>query len=269
MIRNRLKKLWSEGKPTINGWCSIGNSFVAEIMANQEYDSITIDAQHGALDYSHMLPMLQAMLASGTFPMVRVPWMEPGIIMKALDAGAYGIICPMISTAAQAAEFVSYMRYPPLGQRSYGPTRVSFSAGSNYASEANEEILAFAMIETAQGMAELKEIAATPGLDGIYVGPADLTLSLTKGRLPPGFDREEPEMISILQEIALVCKRSGIRAGLHCGAVEYAQRAIEWGFDMTTVASDVRLLSTSAGASVAKFRTHFARGASQQKETAY
>ncbi|AZO07960.1 2,4-dihydroxyhept-2-ene-1,7-dioic acid aldolase [Mesorhizobium sp. M3A.F.Ca.ET.080.04.2.1] len=269
MTPNRLKKLWAEGKPTINGWCSIGNSFVAEIMANQGYDSVTIDAQHGALDYSHILSMLQAMLASGTVPMVRVPWMEPGIIMKALDAGAYGIICPMVSTAAQAAEFVSYMRYPPLGQRSYGPTRVSFSAGSNYASEANDEILAFAMIETAQGMAELKEIATTPGLDGIYVGPADLTLGLTKGRLPAGFDREEPEIIVALQEIASVCRASGIRAGLHCATPEYAQRAVGWGFDMTTVASDVRLLSSSAGASVSKFRSLLAQPATMGKNAAY
>ena len=185
MIPNRLKQLWAEGKPTINGWCSIGNPFTAEIMAAQGYDSVTIDVQHGALDYSSVLPMLQAMGASGVVPMTRVPWLEPGIIMKMLDAGAYGVICPMVSTAEQAAEFVSYMRYPPLGQRSYGPTRVSFSAGSNYGSEANSELLAFAMIETAEGMANLDAIAATPGLDGIYVGPADLTLGLTRGRLAP------------------------------------------------------------------------------------
>lgn len=115
MIPNRLKKLWAEGKPTLNGWCSIGNPFTAEIMAAQGYDSVTIDVQHGALDYSNALPMMQAMRASGVVPMVRVPWMEPGIIMKMLDAGAYGVICPMVNTAAQAAEFVSYMRYPLMG----------------------------------------------------------------------------------------------------------------------------------------------------------
>ncbi len=255
MIPNRLKQLWNEGKPTINGWCSIGNSFTAEIMAAQGYDSVTIDAQHGALDYSGVLPMLQAMRASGVVPMVRVSWLEPGIIMKMLDAGAYGIVCPMVNTAAQAAEFVSYMRYPPLGQRSFGPTRVSFSAGANYGNEANGEVLALAMIETEQGMNNLAAIAATPGLDGIYVGPADLTLSLTGGRLPHGFDREEPEMIDKLQEIIAACKANGIRGALHCGTPEYAARAIGWGYNMTTVSGDSRLLAAAAGASVVKFRT--------------
>jgi 4-hydroxy-2-oxoheptanedioate aldolase len=254
MIPNRLKQLWAEGKPTINGWCSIGNPFTAEIMAAQGYDSVTIDVQHGALDYSSVLPMLQAMRASGVVPMTRVPWSEPGIIMKLLDAGAYGVICPMVSTAEQAAEFVSYMRYPPLGQRSFGPTRVSFSAGANYGSEANSELLAFAMIETSQGMANLDAIAATPGLDGIYVGPADLTLGLTQGRLAPGFDREEPEMIAALQQIIAACKANGLRAALHCGTPEYAARAIGWGFNMTTVSGDSRLLAAAAGASVARFR---------------
>jgi len=254
MIANRLKQLWAEGKPTINGWCSIGNTFTAEIMAAQGYDSVTVDVQHGALDYSSLLPMLQAMRASGVTPLARVPWLEPGIIMKALDAGAYGIICPMVSNADQAAEFVSYMRYPPQGQRSFGPTRVSFAAGADYGVKANGEMLAFAMIETAEGMANLQAIAATPGLDGLYVGPADLTLGLAQGRLPAGFDREEPEMVDALKRILAACKANGLRAALHCGAPEYAARAIGWGFDMTTVSGDSRLLAAAAAASVAKFR---------------
>ncbi len=254
MIRNRLKELWAEGRPTLNGWLSIGNPFTAEIMAAQGYDSVTIDAQHGALDYSSVLPMLQAMRASGVVPMARVPWLEPGIIMKVLDAGAYGVICPMVNTAEQAAEFVSCLRYPPLGQRSFGPTRANFSAGANYASEANGEILGFAMIETAQGMENLDAIAATPGLDGIYVGPADLTLGLTQGRLAPGFDREEPEMVAALQRIVATCKTAGIRAALHCGTPDYAARAIGWGFDMTTVSGDTRLLAAAAADSVKAFR---------------
>jgi 4-hydroxy-2-oxoheptanedioate aldolase len=254
MIRNKLKKIWADGKPTVNGWLSIGNPFTAEIMAAQGYDSVTIDAQHGALDYSMVLPMLQAMRASSVVPMVRVPWLEPGIIMKVLDAGAYGVICPMINTPAQAAEFVSYMRYPPLGQRSFGPTRANYSAGANYAVEANAEILAFAMVETAEAMDNLAAIAETPRLDGIYVGPADLTFSLHQGRLAPAFDREEPEMIAALQTIVAACKKAGKRAALHCGSAEYAARAIAWGFDMTTVSGDARLLAAAAQASVGRFR---------------
>ena len=254
MIPNKLKALWAAGKPTVNGWCSIGNPFSAEIMAAQGFDSITIDMQHGALDYSAVLPMFQAMRASGACLMARVPWLEPGVIMKALDAGAYGIICPMVSTAAQAAEFVSYLRYPPLGQRSFGPTRVSFAAGANYAGEANGNIIGLAMIETAEGMANLDAIAATPGLDGIYVGPADLSLSLSAGRLPPGFDREEPEMITALQKIAATCRAHNIRAALHCGTPDYAARAIGWGYSMITIGGDSRFLAAAAGAAVAGFR---------------
>lgn len=254
MIPNELKRLWAEGRPTLNGWLSVGNAFTAEIMAAQGYDSLTVDVQHGALDYAAALAMFQAMRASGVVPMARVPWLEPGIIMKLLDAGAYGIICPMVSTAGQAAEFVSCLRYPPLGQRSFGPTRALYSAGANYAAEANGEILGFAMIETAQAMENLEAIAATPGLDGLYVGPADLTLGLTEGRLAPGFDREEPEMIAALQAVVAACRRNGIRAALHCGTPAYAARAIGWGYDMTTVGGDARLLAAAAGASVAAFR---------------
>jgi len=254
MIRNKLRQLWADGRPTLNGWLSIGNGFTAEIMAAQGYDSLTIDAQHGALDYSSALGMFQAMRASGVVPLARVPWLEPGIVMKMLDAGAYGIVCPMVNTPGQAAEFVSYLRYPPLGQRSFGPTRASYAAGANYAAEANGEILAIAMIETAEAMANLDAIVATPGLDAIYVGPADLSFSLSQGRLAPAFDREEPELIDALQRIVAACKAAGLRAGIHCGTPDYAARAIGWGFDMTTVGGDARLLAAAAAASVARFR---------------
>jgi 4-hydroxy-2-oxoheptanedioate aldolase len=265
VIKNRLKQIWAEGRPVLNGWLSIGNPFTAEIMAAQDYDSVTIDVQHGALDYSALLPMFQAMRASGVVPMARVPWLEPGIIMKTLDAGAYGVICPMVNTAEQAAQLVKYLRYPPLGERSFGPTRANYSAGANYAAEANGEILAFAMVETAEAMRNLDAIAATPGLDGIYVGPADLTFSLHQGRLEPGFDRNEPEMIEALKTIVAACQRAGKRAALHCGTADYAARAMGWGFVMTTVSGDARLLAAAAQASVARFRELTSAGTAPAK----
>lgn len=252
-MQNKLKDIWAAGRPAINGWLSIGNPFTAEIMAAQGYDTITIDMQHGALDYSAALPMLQAMRASGVVPMARVPWREPGIIMKALDAGAMGIICPMINSGEEAAEFVSYMRYPPLGQRSFGPTRAAVAYGG-YGVAANDQVLALAMIETQAGVDNLEAIAATPGLDGIYIGPADLTLGTQGGRLPPGFDREEPEMVALIQRILAACKQNGIRACLHCGTPSYAAKAIGWGFDLTTVSGDSRLLAMAAAASVKEWR---------------
>lgn len=253
MQKNTLKQLWAVGKPAMNGWCSIGNAFTAEIMAAQGYDSVTIDIQHGALDYGDVLPMLQAMRGSGSTLMARVPWRDPGYIMKALDAGAMGIICPMVNNRAEAEEFVSYMRYPPFGQRSFGPTRASV-ADPGYGVAANDEVLALAMIETADGMTNLDEIAATPGLDGIYVGPADLTLGTQQGRLPPGLDRQEPEMIVLLKRIAQACKKNAIAACLHCGTPEYAARAIGWGYNLTTVSGDSRLLAGAANASVLAWR---------------
>ena len=253
MQKNKLKQLWAAGKPTMNGWCSIGNPFTAEIMAAQGYDSVTIDIQHGALDYGDALPMLQAMKTSGATLMARVPWRDPGYIMKALDAGAMGIICPMINNRAEAEEFVSYMRYPPHGQRSFGPTRAAV-AMPGYGVAANDEVLALAMIETADGMANLDEIAATPGLDGVYVGPADLTLGTQQGRLPPGFDRQEPEMIALIKQIAQACKINDIAACIHCGTLDYASQAIGWGYQMTTVGGDTRLLAGAASASVAAWR---------------
>lgn len=254
MLKNGLKTLWSEGKPALNGWLSIASPFSAEIMAAQGYDSVTVDLQHGALDYSDAVPMFQAMRASGVTPMARVPWLDAGAIMKMLDAGAYGIICPMVNSRAEAEQLVSYMHYPPKGTRSFGPTRVNFSAGANYAAEANDEILCLAMIETAEAMANLEEIVTTPGLDGVYIGPADLTLGVTNGRLSPGFDREEPEMIEAIQKILSSAKNAGIRACLHCGSPAYAARAIGWGFDLVTLLNDVRLLASAAAASVSQTR---------------
>ncbi|MCV6592815.1 MAG: aldolase/citrate lyase family protein [Silicimonas sp.] len=249
-----LHDIWNRGGAVLNGWCSIGNPFSAEIMAAQGFDAITIDGQHGALDYSDALPMFQSMRASGKPILARAPWREPGVIMKYLDAGAMGIICPMINTAEEAAEFVSFMRYPPLGQRSSGPTRAAFAHPGYNPGEANDTIVALAMIETAQGVENLEEIAATPGLDGLYVGPSDLTLGVSNGALPPGMDRQEPEMIEVIQRIARVARDNNLHAALHCGSPEYAARAIGWGFDMVTVQSDVNFIANGARAMVRTFR---------------
>ncbi|MGJ7038582.1 4-hydroxy-2-oxoheptanedioate aldolase [Shinella sp. BE166] len=254
MIRNGVKQRWAEGKPVINGWLSIGNSFSAEIMAAQGYDSLTIDMQHGIVGYDGTVPMLQAMRASGVTPLVRVPWLDPADIMKALDAGAYGVICPMINTRAEAERLVSYVRYPPAGVRSFGPSRALFSAGPGYAAEADDEIICLAMIETAQAYENLEDILATPGLDGVYIGPADLTLGLQGKRYAPGFDRREPEMIEAIKRILHAAHKAGKRAALHNGTPEYAAEAVGWGFDFVTVSNDVRLLAAAADASVRRFR---------------
>ena len=254
MIENKLKKNWSNNKATLNGWLSIPNAFTAEIMAEQGYDSITVDVQHGVIDFSDCVSMLQAMRASGVVPISRVPWLDPAIIMKVLDAGSMGVICPMVNTKSQAEELVSYCKYPPHGVRSFGPTRANISLGANYWKEANQNIVCLAMIETQEAYDNVEEIASTPGLDGLYIGPADLTLGLSKGKLAPGFDREEPEMIEATKNILAAAKKNNKIAALHCGTPEYAAKGVQWGFDMVTISNDVRLLISASSSSVKKFR---------------
>jgi 4-hydroxy-2-oxoheptanedioate aldolase len=260
MTTNTIRAKWAKGEPVINGWLSIASPFVAEIMADQGYDSLTIDLQHGFVGYEGATAMLQAMKAAPITPMVRVPWNSPGDIMKAMDAGALGIICPMINNREEAARLVSYMRYPPHGQRSFGPTRAIFAHGADYAKTADQDVLCLAMIETKDGMANLEEIVTTPGVDGVYIGPADLTLGLTGRKYPTGFDRQEPEMIEAIRHVLARAKAAGIRACLHCGDPGYAANAIGWGFDLVTMGNDVRLLTNAAKTSVAETRKLLAGG---------
>ncbi|MHC2297940.1 HpcH/HpaI aldolase family protein [Rhizobium mongolense] len=256
MKANKLNEIWSKGGCVLNGWLSIPSAFSAEIMAAQGYDSIGIDLQHGIVDYQEAVGMLQAMRASDVTPLVRPAWLDPVHIMKALDAGAYGVICPMINSRVEAERLVSYVRYPPAGIRSYGPSRALISSGGgNYLGEADEEIVCFAMIETAEALDKLEEIATTPGLDGIYIGPADLTIGLTGKKYAPGFDREEPEIIEAIDRILQASHSAGIKAALHCGSASYAARAAKWGFDLVTVSNDVRLLAGAAAASITSFRS--------------
>ncbi|UXM94418.1 aldolase/citrate lyase family protein [Bartonella sp. HY329] len=266
MIKNKLRALWQDNRPVLNGWLSIASPFAAEIMAGQGYDSLTIDMQHGAIGYDQSLLMLQAMRGSEATLMIRVPWLDPADIMKALDAGAYGIICPMINNRAQAEQLVSYMRYPPHGVRSFGPTRALFALGDDYAKYADSEVVCLAMIETQEAFDNLEEIVSVDGVDGVYIGPADLTLGLTGRKYRTGFDREEPELVDAIKHIMTIAHKYGKRACLHNGTPDYAAKVVEWGFDLVTVSNDVRLLAGAASASIHKFRS-LIDGNTEQKAT--
>ena len=141
MRPNPLIKLLNEDRAIVNGWLAIPNSFSAEVMAHQGWDSLTVDMQHGISDYQNAVTMFQAICTTSTAPLTRVPWLEEGIVMRMLDAGAYGVICPMINKASDAERFVQACYYPPFGQRSFGPIRALFSLGADYPSHANDEIL--------------------------------------------------------------------------------------------------------------------------------
>ena len=190
MYQQTLRDCWAKEKGAINAWCSIPSAITAEMMSLNDFDSITIDMQHGLVDYQATLNMLQVISGSGKTPMVRVPWNEPGIIMKSLDAGALGIICPMINTPEDAINFVGATRYAPEGHRSSGPTRALMVHGANYHEEANDKIISLAMIETVEALENVEKIAATEGLTGIYVGPSDLSISMG---FNPGLDVYDDE----------------------------------------------------------------------------
>lgn len=247
MIGTKLRDAWAAGEITTNGWLIIGNTLATEIMASQGYDSLTIDLQHGVMSEADLLPMLQTIRASGAVPLVRPGWLDAAIIMRALDFGAAGIVCPMISTRAEAEALVSYVRYPPHGTRSYGPVRASLVHGADYYFRANDEVLCFAMIETAEGIENLEEIVATPGLDGIYVGPNDLAIGVSNGELPPATDREEPHMQNLLKKIAATAHEHGRIACLHCASADGAARGVTWGYNLVTVVTDVALLGAGKG----------------------
>jgi 4-hydroxy-2-oxoheptanedioate aldolase len=248
---NRVRRLWREGRPAIGGWLSIASSFSAEVMAHQGFDWLCVDMQHGILDYSDAVPMLQAVSTTETVPIVRVPWNDPWQIMKALDAGAYGVIVPLVNTRADAEAAVAACRYPPTGIRSSGPTRAVYYGGGDYQQHANDEVLCFCMIETRQGIENLDEICSVPGLDLVYIGPADLSFALG---LPPRADVEDPLHLETTAHIRETAHRHGIRAGMHCASAEFAARKALEGFDVVMVTSDVSCLAREAGAQIGRMR---------------
>ncbi len=251
MRENRVRGIWRDGGAVINGWLGIPSGVSAENMAHQGWDSLTIDLQHGLVDYQSAVAMLQAISTTPTVPLARVPWLEPGIIMKMLDAGAYGVICPMINSRDEAERLIGACRYAPQGYRSFGPTRAVLYAGADYAANANDTVLAIAMIETAKALDNLDSILATPGLDGIYVGPSDLSLALG---CPPRLDPTEPEVVEAIERIVEAAIRHDVPAGIHCQTTAYAKRMIELGYRLVTIWSDNGLLGAAARQAVSEMR---------------
>ena len=251
MRENRLRQIWKSGGAAVNGWLAIPNGFSAETMAHQGWDTLTIDVQHGMIDYQAMVAMLQAISTTETVPVVRVPWLEPGILMKSLDAGAYGVICPMVNSREDAQKLVAWTHYAPRGTRSFGPIRALLYGGADYAQHANDEIVTFAMIETAKALDNLDEILSTEGLDAIYIGPSDLSLALG---CKPTFDDLDPPAAQAVEHILERAKAHGVVAGIHNGSPEAALSRIAKGFQFVTVSSDARLMATGAQQVMAKMR---------------
>src|ERR1700742_5200657 len=236
MRPNRIKQMWKAGQPVTLGWLSVSHGLTAEVMARLGFDALCVDLQHGTAEMKDVGPLLQAISQTDTGPVVRVAWNEPAAIMKALDLGAYAIIVPLVNTAEEAAKAVSACRYPPVGMRSNGPVRAVHYGGGDYVANANDEIVVMAMIETKEGIANLDAICATPGLDAVYIGPADLSFALG---LVPRADNPDPVHMATCDKIRQAAHKHGIKCVMHCASAAFAAGAVKRGFDMVMLTSDL------------------------------
>lgn len=235
-----LREQWANGDAALGAWLAIPSPVSAEGVARIGYDYVCVDTQHGAIDAQTAVVLFQAITLGGGHPICRVPWNEPGVIGKMLDAGAEGVIVPMVNTAAEAEAVVRAARYPPVGMRSFGPVMAGMRR-SDHHGWAAEGIAVIPMIETTEAIHNIDAILAVTGIDAIYVGPADLSISL--GLAPRNNDGEKL-FDDALATIVAACNNAGIVPGMHTTAALVGRR-LEQGFRMLTVTSD--MLAMRAG----------------------
>jgi 4-hydroxy-2-oxoheptanedioate aldolase len=228
------------------------------VAARGAAEAVTLDLQHGLFDHRTAVHAIRAIAAHGAAPLVRLLGVDAAVAGYVLDAGAAGVIAPMAESAAEAEALVAACRYPPRGRRSHGPTRAALRPGAD-AFAAAEQAVVLAMVETREGLARCEDLAAVDGLDGLFVGPGDLGLSLGLG---PGQDREEPEMHDAFARVLAACRRTGRRAGLHAGSTRYAARMAGSGFDLVTVWVDAVAIGSTlvAAADVWASQVHSSSG---------
>lgn len=241
MTPDDIRARWAAGEVTLGMWSALADPFAAELAALSGLDYICLDQQHGLIDYRDLVAILPSIERHGVLPITRVPANDTAAIGRSLDAGAMGVVVPMVNTAEQAAAAVAACRYAPDGLRSFGPIRAAVAAGTTDPRKLGAA-LCIVMVETEEGIANLPEIVATPGLDAIYVGPADLGLSLgTKPTLEP----TDPRHVAAIAQIRDACVKGGIAAGIQCSDGTSARRRIEEGFQMVTFAKDSALLQAA------------------------
>jgi 4-hydroxy-2-oxoheptanedioate aldolase len=242
-----LKQKWARGETAFGGWAALPCAFGAELMCVPGVDYVCIDQQHGLVDYADMVAMLRAIEGRNVVPLTRVPANIPWLIGKALDAGVQGVVVPMVNNAAEAAAAVAACRYGK-GVRSFGPVRASMVMDTRDVGVIGDGVLCFVMVETREAVERIDEIASTPGLDGIYVGPADLALGLG---LQPNLDKEEPEHVAAVDKILKACQRHGVVPGIQCGSGRSARKFAERGFRFVTFAKDSSLIPSAMDREVA------------------
>jgi 4-hydroxy-2-oxoheptanedioate aldolase len=249
MSINRMKQAWAEGRPAFGFWSTIPDPFVVGLVADQDLDYVVVDRQHGLIDHASMISMIRTAGDAGVAPVVRVPQNEPWMIMHALDAGALGVIVPLVNDAAEAARAVSACRFPPEGTRSYGPIRASGVVGSKDPADLGNEVVCVVQVETREGLENVEEIAATTGLDAIFIGPADLALGLG---LPVGTGA--PEHAEAIERILAACRKHDVAAGLYGTSGALAGEYVGQGFSMVNVGVDYLLLTDAVRREVVEAR---------------
>lgn len=237
-----LKARWAKDKVTLGAWCMIPEPLTAEALGRAGFDWVLVDMQHGCMDYEKALNMIRAIDTTSAAPILRVPWNDPGIIGRALDAGALGIVIPMIQTADDAKRAVDACLYPPEGRRSFGPVRVGMRDGPGYFMEANDRIAVIPMIETPEALANVEDIAAVPGVDALFVGPFDLSIALG---LPPGDNDGKPAFDAAIAKVSAAARNANIATAVLSNA-KVAPLRIEQGFRMVSTTTDINALSMAA-----------------------
>ncbi|WP_417270705.1 HpcH/HpaI aldolase family protein [Celeribacter sp.] len=252
MRKNKLREMISQQQAIVCGWLSIPSAYLAEGAGHQGYDCVTVDLQHGMLGFEAAVHMLQAISSTPAVPIVRSPSNEAEGIMHLLDAGAYGVICPMVSTKEDAAALVSACRYAPVGTRSFGPARGKLYGGDDYFKHANDEILTIPMIETAEGLANIDDILAVPGIDMIYIGPNDLALALGE---TPGAENGPGKTTAAISHILERATAAGVPVGIFCSNATLAKQRIDEGFALVTPGNDFALATQAMSVAVAQSRS--------------
>lgn len=240
MRKNKLLERFAAKETMVNSWISIPSSYSAEVIAHTGVDSVTVDMQHGMIGFAELVHIFQAISTSDAMPLVRVPSSESSMVMKVLDAGAYGIICPSVDTPDICRDLVSACRYPPLGIRSFGPTRGLTYGGADYIHHADNEVMVLAMIESQKALDNLEDILDTPGLTGIYIGPNDLAYSLGS---KPGASSEKVERA--IEHVLQQAKQRGLFTGIFCSGLENALQRQTQGFDLVTPGNDAGVLRSA------------------------
>lgn len=250
---NRIKARWEQGASAVCGWLQIPGTLHAEALASLGFDGVIVDLQHSPIDVTKAGEMLLAIEHGGAEPMARLQSNDASDIMKLLDLGAYGIIAPMIETVEGARELTQSLRYPPDGIRSFGPRRPPLRYGTGYVAKSAETIVSMGMIETRKGLDNLEAILSVPGLDGIFIGPADLALALGAEPRP---DSADPIVIEAVAHIREQCHAAGRRVGIFCGEGAFAAAKLDEGFDLVSVAPDLPTLVAQTRRQLEHVRAH-------------